>query len=218
MKIGKNVLPIRCAMLLGLLGGLSALPGCATTAENVALAVGTTAVLGVTPNGGIEQTYYLGIFDPREQVKEPQFYRVRVTGQSSVLSRVTFASGWVRAELVDSLSTLATFNSTTGKLVWDDADAGHRSQLATGRHMILFGPEGFRPAPVDHRLVIVMGASPEKFFNAVDEALGKTALASQTTSANATDREILESLIIVRPQREQLTSIVAEANKALKGE
>ena len=38
-----------------------------------------------------------------EQVP-PSVYRVRVKGQASFLSATKFASGWVPADLVDSLS------------------------------------------------------------------------------------------------------------------
>ena len=46
------------------------------------------------------------------------------------------------------------------------------NSLPTGRKLVLFGPEGFRPVPKNHRLVIVMGSNPEEFFKAIDESLG----------------------------------------------
>ena len=54
------------------------------TKQNIAFGVADTAIASVTPNGKIEQTYYLGIYDPREQLPELQFYRVKVKAQSSV--------------------------------------------------------------------------------------------------------------------------------------
>ena len=53
----------------------------------------------------------------------------------------------------------------------EPSDAKDTSALS-GRRLMMFGPEGFREAPRNHRLVVVMGSSPEKFFSAVDEALG----------------------------------------------
>jgi hypothetical protein len=44
--------------------------------------------------------------------------------------------------------------------------------------MIQFGPEGFREVPSEHRLVIVMGANPSAFFQAVDKTLGSLSPAS----------------------------------------
>jgi hypothetical protein len=46
----------------------------------------------------------------------------------------------------------------------------------------MFGPEGFREAPRDHRLVVVMGSDPSVFFSAVDEALGSVAAVTQGTN------------------------------------
>ena len=66
------------------------------------LALGT-AYLAASPSNEIEQVYYIGIFDPQEQLP-PQVYRIRVRGQASAFSRTRFASGWVRAEIADSLS------------------------------------------------------------------------------------------------------------------
>ncbi|HYE32224.1 MAG TPA: hypothetical protein VEH27_12400, partial [Methylomirabilota bacterium] len=67
------------------------------------------AVAGATLSGSqmitdeLEQIYYLGVFDPLEQLP-PTIYRVTVRGQSSALNRSKFASGWVPAPFIDSLS------------------------------------------------------------------------------------------------------------------
>ena len=45
------------------------------------------------------------------------------------------------------------------------------------KRMFLLGPEGIRISPGGHRLVVVMGSSPEKFFEAVDSALGSLSTA-----------------------------------------
>jgi hypothetical protein len=152
--------------------------GCASVAtQNAAGAVAGVLVGGHLPSSSIRQVYYLGVFDPREQLP-PTIYRVRVQGQASALALTKFASGWVRAELVDSLSGQVT-------LPGDKVPVGDPTQVEIdkgalgGRRLVMFGPEGFREAPRNHRLVIVMGANPEAFFSAVDQALGVVAQVTQ---------------------------------------
>jgi len=156
--------------------------GCATpAATNALLGAGATTVLGHSPTTNIVQTYYLGVFDPREQLP-PTIYRIRVQGQASALSATKFASGWVRAELMDSLSGQIVPEgngvriSGNGSALAKELDKG-----ALNRRLIMFGPEGFREAPKDHRLAVVMGTDPEAFFGAVDRALGVVAQVTQPT-------------------------------------
>src|ERR1051326_7095971 len=140
-----------------------------------AAAVAGTTVLAGMPGNEIEQVYYLGVYDPQDQVP-PTMYRVTVRGQASGISKTRFASGWVRADLIDSLNTDLKFDKDTGGLTVPAAAAGGpaspvggtSTSVASSRRLVLFGPEGFREAPRNHRLVIVMGASPDKFFEAVD--------------------------------------------------
>src|SRR6266850_8359765 len=54
--------------------------GCATPLQNAGLAAGITAAGGRSPGHEIEQVYYLGVFDPQDQVS-PAVYRVTVHGQ-----------------------------------------------------------------------------------------------------------------------------------------
>jgi hypothetical protein len=152
--------------------GLSALAlgGCETTAGTVA-SIGAVALVagGSTAAQQLEQVYYLGVFDPLEQVP-PSVYRLTVRGQASSISRMRFASGWVPANLVDSLNTSLEFGAD-GKL---KIEGDGKSAITPDRRLILFGPEGFREAPDDHRLVLVMSASPEDFFAAVGSTLEAT--------------------------------------------
>lgn len=53
--------------------------------------MGTTLLGARTPANEIEQIYYLGVFDPQEQL-EPMVYRVRVHGQASPISGMKFGS------------------------------------------------------------------------------------------------------------------------------
>ena len=75
----------------------------------------------------------------------------------------------------------------------------------------MFGPEGFREAPKDHRLVIVMGASPEAFFGAIDRALGIVADVRQG-SRQSTDleRELFVDLLNSKRERERYTDLLLD--------
>ena len=159
--------------LLCILSLLISLSGCSSmnsTQKEVTWGVlGVTALAARTPAQEIEQIYYLGVFDPQEQVP-PMVYRIRVHGQASILSGLQFGSGWVPAEIIDSLGSNISFKD--GNIKIEKAGEGLSSSLTTGRRLVMFGPEGFREAPANHRLVIVMGSSPEDFFNAMDRSLG----------------------------------------------
>ncbi|MDF1801175.1 MAG: hypothetical protein P1V81_18565 [Planctomycetota bacterium] len=136
---------------------------------------------GLATGSDLEQTYYLGVFDPQEQLP-PTLYRVRVRGQGSALSNVKYRSGWVPAVLVDSLQSQLKIDWESGAVDVDQEgdiegltakDAASVDGLfASDRRLMLFGPEGFRQAPTSHRLAIVMGGNPEALFEAVNETLG----------------------------------------------
>ena len=131
--------------------------GCATpVVTNSVVAGGATLALGHTPTTNIVQTFYLGVFDPRDQLPAT-IYRVRVQGQASGLSWTKFASGWVQADLIDSLSGRVELERT-GLKVSEGPGAGSGGKLADdksslNRRLVMFGPEGFREAPKNHRLV-----------------------------------------------------------------
>lgn len=168
--------------------------------NTLAVAAGI-GVLGNSPTSEIEQVYYLGVFDPQDQIP-PLMYRVRVRGQSGALNQTNFASGWVRSEVIDSLATSIRFEAGDVKIGKDPADP--LQTITAGRRLVMFGPEGFREAPKDHRLVIVMGASPEKFFQGVDEALGTVAQAIQGQGAAVLDRSLFTEMLNLRTQKERL--------------
>lgn len=175
--------PSPLASSMASLCALGLLAGCATALQTNSLAAATVSVLGVSPSTNIGQTYYLGVFDPHEQLP-PTIYRLRVQGQASVLSGTRFASGWVRADLVDSLSGRIEIGKNG---VTEDNKSQERyedNKNALNRRLIMFGPEGFREAPKNHRLVIVMGSSPDAFFGSVDRALGVVAEATQGVSSS----------------------------------
>lgn len=145
------------------------LNACANSGQNTALGLGVTAGLAVSPSNEIEQIYYLGTFDPQSQLP-PTIYRVRVRGQGSALSNVKFASGWLPAEVVDSLTRKVSFDETGVSV---SSAQGSEGVLDLHRRLMQFGPEGFREAPANHRLVIVMGADPSNYFNGIERALGE---------------------------------------------
>lgn len=171
--------------------------GCGNAPANIALGtVGVAAVGGYSPTQEIEQVYYLGIFDPHEQVEPQQVYRVTVHGQASFISRMKFGSGWVPATLIDSLNTNASMPSDSDRPTLQSAEKEPLAKLKTGRRMVLFGPEGFREAPADYRLVIVMGASPEAFFKAIDTSIGVISQVRREQS----NPDVLRQLVQAREQ------------------
>lgn len=180
--------------------------GCSTEGTLGAV-IGTTIVGGTTPSNQIEQIYYLGVFDPREQI-DPTVYRVIVRGQASAISTMKFGSGWVPARLVDSLSTHISFKD--GKIDIADTNDTNRTTLTTGRRLMLFGPEGFREAPKDSRLAIVMGSSPEDFFNAIDTVLGTVSQAQDAQRNTKLKKKLFEALLNVKNEKERLGDLDTE--------
>ncbi len=179
------------AATIGIIGlGLTA---CNTT-EIIGSTVGATLLGANSPSQEIQQIYYLGAFDPQGQLP-PTVYRIRVHGQASFISFVRFASGWVPAPFIDSLSSSVNFKDQKSTNVTVDKGASETlAKLSTGRRLMQFGPEGFREAPRDHRLVIVMGSSPESFFNAIDSSIGQVAAAQAKQRAETQDNDLSKDL------------------------
>lgn len=190
---------------------LSTLAACATPWQNGLLAAGATSVLGHSPTSNIGQTYYLGVFDPREQLP-PTIYRIRVQGQASALSKTAFASGWVRADLVDSLSGGIDIDKNKVSVTGEKAKLVNLREEDKGelnRRLIMFGPEGFREAPKNHRLVVVMGSNPESFFSSVDRALGVVAGATQAEAVGPdVSREIWADMSRMREERRAMQTML----------
>ena len=204
----KRIFALPCLILLLVLNTI----GCNALPQNIALGAAiTTAVGAIIPGHDIEQVYYLGSFDPQEQVS-PALYRVRVRGQASIISWMRFGSGWVPAELIDSLGISVEINKADGKIVFTKADNEQLSKLKIGRRLMQFGPEGFRVVPKEHRLVIVMGSDPENFFAAMDEALGAVSQAKVDQGNNVLNRVLFEAMATVRAEK-QLVEAQLEAAK-----
>ena len=203
-RVGTRGLRAAGAVLVAGLAVLG-LSACDTPQQTLTLGViGATVIGGQAPTHEIEQIYYLGVFDPQDQLP-PEVYRVRVHGQSSFLNRTKFASGWVPAEVIDSLGT--TVSATKSGIEIERGKKEDLAKLKTGRRLMMFGPEGFREAPANHRLVIVMGASPEAFFDAVNEAIGVVAQAQEEQRSAGLDRALFEALANVRDERAKLAEI-----------
>ncbi|MHC4084631.1 MAG: hypothetical protein ACYSWZ_01405 [Planctomycetota bacterium] len=200
----------RVAVVLALAGLGS---GCTTTSDTIAAGIGGTALLAHSPNNEIEQIYYLGVFDPQEQVP-PTIYRVRVHGQASPISFTRFSSGWVPADVIDSLGTSVHFEKAGGALTIQDAKKLNNS-LPKGRKMVLFGPEGFRPAPKDHRLVIVMGSNPEGFFKAIDESLGMVSEVKVQQHNMKLQQDVFNSLLQISNERQRLYELAKDIDADL---
>ncbi len=132
-----------CGVLLTMFSSLL-LTACHTATESTLLGVGlVTAFGGQAPTQEIEQIYYLGVYDPQQQIPEA-VYRIRVHGQASVISFMRFASGWVPAKFVDSLNTSLGFQGATTQPTITTGDQAQTGELNVGRRLILFGPQGFR--------------------------------------------------------------------------
>lgn len=182
---------------------LSLLAGCNSTEQSLL----TASLIGAqAPANEVQQIYYLGVFDPMEQV-EPTIYRVRVHGQASALSFKRFASGWVPANLVDSLSTGLQFNNDTGSIKIDQSNSPNLSKLSTNRRLMLFGPEGFREAPADHRLVILMGSNPESFFKAVNSSINVVNQHLSLEREQGLEQLLLTALLSARDEKDDLKAL-----------
>lgn len=204
--------PIRgCATALALAAMVFA-PGCKTTEKIIGGIVGATVVGASSPSTDIQQVYYIGVFDPQEQLP-PQMYRIRLHGQSSFISATTFQSGWVPAPLIDSLSTQITTDKS-GVTTLTKGAADSLSQITAGRRLVMFGPEGFREAPKDHRLVVVMGSSPEAFFSAIDQTLGAVADAQDRKRGTELQGQLFDALLRLREERGRLADLQSDIRVA----
>ena len=192
------------------------LAGCATPEQTAALAIGGATVMAArTPSQELEQIYYLGVFDPEEQLP-PTVYRLTVRGQASVMSGTRFASGWVPAGIIDSLNGRLNLDAYgSGDVEFSQTNATYSVALKTGRRLMMFGPEGFREAPRDHRLVIVMGADPKKFFEAVDGALGEISSVSAERDNAALEKQLFEALVRTASSRDNLNHLKNEVAEDL---
>lgn len=71
-----------CAVRLLLVSTFCFCSGCEAAAGWAVGAAAVTVVGAQTPSQSIEQTYYVGVFDPKEQIP-PALYRLTVRGQAS---------------------------------------------------------------------------------------------------------------------------------------
>lgn len=171
--------------------------GCANRYQNTALALATGSQ---SPMSEMEQTYYLGAYDPTGQLP-PQIYRIRVRGQAS-LGTTQFASGWVPAQVMDTLSTTNGFAAdSTGYGAASDAT------FLQGRKLVVFGPEGFREVPASHRLVMVMGNNPDDIFRAASEALGQISQAEVVMEQRTLDSRLFRELSALLKEKQRLTDL-----------
>lgn len=206
--------PVCAAALAAVIAPLAGC-GSLTPVENVAIgAAGITAFGARTPAQEVQQIYYLGVFDPQEQVP-PMIYRVRVHGQASVLSGMSFASGWVHSSVVDSLGSHIEFNDETGRVEITPQGGNALPSMQTGRRLMMFGPEGFREAPKDHRLVIVMGSSPDKFFQAMDRSLGNVTRTIAPQRNEGLQRLLFAAMSAAANERKRLNTVREDVEQDL---
>jgi hypothetical protein len=166
---------------------------------------GTVLIGGTTASNRLEQTYYLGTFDPDNRVP-PTFFRVRVRGQASLLSKMKFGSGWVPAFLADSLN--GQLPTDAQNLSEEDFKAGV-TQRPFGARLQQYGPEGFRIVPDNARLAIVMGSDPEAFFRLVDSFTDS--LLSKNLPSASSDQVFLKAKInSVITERQEWSDLQSE--------
>lgn len=194
--------------------------GCSWSTDEIAgTVVGgvvtTTAIGARTPAQDLEQVYYLGAFDPREQIP-PTIYRITVRGQASVLSSTKFATGWVPASFIDSLNShigLDVNDANSPNPNFTPGSADYSAGPFRGRKLVLFGPEGFREAPKDQRLVIVMGASPDAYFEAIDNVLGEYSSMQVEKVKGPMKNKLLNTLIELDAQEDQIKELELNVTK-----
>ena len=162
-----------------------------------------TVLGGRTSSNEIDQVFYLGIFDPQEQLPEA-VYRITVRGQSSFISSMKFGSGWIPAIVADSLSSQISEPQNSDQVSITKGTESDLVSLKTGRRLMLFGPEGFREAPKDQRLAIVMGSSPEHFFQAIDQTLGQLAGQASQQGQSTLKSNLLKALSGLKTERDRL--------------
>ena len=164
--------------------------GCSNT-EKAATGV---AALAVSPSNEIEQIFYLGVFDPQEQIPQT-IYRIRIHGQASALNSMRFGSGWVKSDLVDSLTSQQQIVAQSSSIAGDGSPVFNEIlSPSVQRKLVAFGPEGFRVSPKDHRLVVVMGSSPDAFFTAVDTVTGQKARMQNSAISQNLVRYLFDNL------------------------
>lgn len=215
-RLGQGLSSRRC-QFVGLLLVLTIfVSGCATPAQTAALGIaGVTALGASTPGHEIEQIYYVGVFDPMEQLP-PSVYRITVRGQASILSSTKFASGWAPAPLIDSLEGNVRFAAAQdGNVEYSEVETDMAVGLGEERRFMMFGPEGFREAPRGHRLVIVMGADPSAFFDAIDGALGSISDIQRSEGNTKALLELKEEYESLRKLQSQLFELRLKAASQL---
>lgn len=156
-------------------------------------------LLGACASQDFQQTYYLGVYDPNEDVTQ-QLYRVKVSGDTPWYSTVKYASGWAPAETIDAL-TGAVEQRRDGIRI---GAQGPEVRLPPGRSLVLYGPEGFRIVPQDHRLVLVMSSDPSEFFKQVQLIAG-----AKVEADISGEREMLLELL----QEESLVNQILQTTR-----
>jgi len=136
--------------------------------------------------------------------------------KASFISAVQFASGWVPAQLVDSLETRIQFKEKGTELEFTTGDASRQAKLTPGRRLMLFGPEGFREAPANHRLVIVMGSNADSYFESIEKVLGAVAAAKREQALTPEERQgdVIKRLLELSEEQGRIQRLKADFDAA----
>jgi hypothetical protein len=191
------------------------LAACDSKTGNITLgALGITALGAGSASSEIEQIYYVGIFDPQDQL-DPQVYRIRVHGQASLIGFTKFASGWVPASVVDSLGSSIGYDKTTQQFKVTPTNGQSSDAIQAQRKLVMFGPEGFRESPQGHRLAIAMGSDPEAFFTAMNTSLSEVTRTFAARRNDALMKTLFEELVKVNAETRELDGLSRELDADL---
>lgn len=212
----RSLMPVASSLMIG----TACLHGCADPGSTAAIVAGTTVagtmVMGSTVGPELKQVIYLGSYDPQGQLP-PEVYRITVRGQGSMTSGVGFASGWVPAIVADALGSSVSIDPSSGGVKLNAASGVgvlNNPTLGTGRRMVLFGPDGFRVAPKDHRLVIVMGSNADAYFEMIDRALGDMGRLGLQSQDQAVSRAVLVREAGLDTERDELSRLIEKLQVA----
>ena len=71
----------------------------------------------------------------------------------------------------------------------------------------MFGPDGFREAPANHRLVIVMGSQADVFFSQMDKALGEYSSITAERDNLPLQRDFMAALLALKDDRQKVRDL-----------
>ena len=114
------------------------------------------------------------------------------------------------------LETRIQFKEKGTELEFTTGDASRQAKLTPGRRLMLFGPEGFREAPANHRLVIVMGSNADSYFESIEKVLGAVAAAKREQALTPEERQgdVIKRLLELSEEQGRIQRLKADFDAA----